>query len=578
MAQNHIIQRQTMRTHVIGSPEQAVEVQQLMADLMQSPRYLKALDGVLNEFGKAGQWLSLDKIELNIGQLKADDLEKQFISKLTDALREQLHDAIPDAVLQGKTVSKTEQQFDFEAFIEFLEDGVFKTYLPHKLGKEMDFEAWAIVLIEQLTDKQIAVLTALFQQSQIARRRLFYQFSQKVVVLVFSKMNREGPLPIVSGSAISISGSAVSILTLEKLKSLSISTGTAFFETVIDFIFLKIINNQVVELKVFDGFLQTISSLKLSKAGQRQAVLDFIQKGHYGKHLGKDILAALESIGHDLMDSLMLERLKLLSLDTDKTFLETVIDFILFYIKNKRLTELKQFEDLLKRVSGLKLSREEERQEILSFIKNAPPQYRNGFDAKNRERQEEASPQYLEQKKNQEATESKENAVIYIQNAGIVLLHPFLKFCFDACGWLKDEGFKNEKTQQRALLMLHFLATGQFEAAEFDLFLPKILCNAPENIVILRGGRLTKKEKAEGESMLKAAIAHWQVLKNTSPDGLREAFLQRDGKLERNPFGGWTLTVGQKAQDVLLGQLPYGWGVSLVKLDWMPAILQVNWA
>jgi hypothetical protein len=63
-------------------------------------------------------------------------------------------------------------------------------------------------------------------------------------------------------------------------------------------------------------------------------------------------------------------------------------------------------------------------------------------------------------------------------------------------------------------------------------------------------------------------------LRSTSPDGLRQAFLQRDGRLEYRD-DGWQLLVEGKAQDVLLSRLP--WGFAIVKYPWMNGMLSVSW-
>lgn len=167
-------------------------------------------------------------------------------------------------------------------------------------------------------------------------------------------------------------------------------------------------------------------------------------------------------------------------------------------------------------------------------------------------------------------------AVFYVQNAGIVLLHPFLVTLFDTCGWWRQQGFRNVRSRAGAVRLLHFLATGERDAPEYDLLLPKLLCGlSPDEP--LRPHRLSKRVLAEGMELLEAAIGHWSALKNTSPDGLRDAFLQRDGKLESRPSGGWRLTVEAKPQDALLARLPYGWGLSLIPLPWLPNPLQVEW-
>lgn len=166
---------------------------------------------------------------------------------------------------------------------------------------------------------------------------------------------------------------------------------------------------------------------------------------------------------------------------------------------------------------------------------------------------------------------------LFVQNAGVVLLHPFVFICFDALGWLENGRFIHETARQKAVLMWHYLATGNNRADEYELTLAKLLSGLPLQTPFL--GELillTEAEKEEAEALLRAAISHWSALKNTSPDGLRAEFLQREGKIEPGPFGGYTLTVEQRPSDVLLNSLP--WGMSLVKLGWMNEIIYVNWA
>ena len=76
------------------------------------------------------------------------------------------------------------------------------------------------------------------------------------------------------------------------------------------------------------------------------------------------------------------------------------------------------------------------------------------------------------------------------------------------------------------------------------------------------------------EGLLLAAIAQWEILKNTSPGVLQETFLQREGKLYyRNDK--WYLQVEKKPVDILLRHLP--WTISMIKLPWMKELLRVEW-
>lgn len=168
-----------------------------------------------------------------------------------------------------------------------------------------------------------------------------------------------------------------------------------------------------------------------------------------------------------------------------------------------------------------------------------------------------------------------ETAGLYVIQAGLVLLHPFIRFYLEAVGLLDGELFRDESAQQTAIYLLYYLATKQTDAPEYELVLPKLLCGWPLNQPVVRGLDLPSAALEEGENLLQTAIAYWQTLKSTSPDGLREGFLQRQGKLTRSGDSNWKLQVEQQAIDILLGSLP--WGLSMVKLPWMDELLIVEW-
>lgn len=164
---------------------------------------------------------------------------------------------------------------------------------------------------------------------------------------------------------------------------------------------------------------------------------------------------------------------------------------------------------------------------------------------------------------------------IYLNHAGLVLLHPFLTYYFEAIGLVSENAFCHEYAQQIAIVLLHYLATGETSAPEYDLVLPKLLCGWPLNDPVVVGLELPEAALAEAENLLETVIRYWEVLKNTSPDGLRQGFLQRQGKLTQAEMGGWKLRVEQQSIDILLTRLP--WGVSMVKLPWMAEVLVVEW-
>jgi hypothetical protein len=161
---------------------------------------------------------------------------------------------------------------------------------------------------------------------------------------------------------------------------------------------------------------------------------------------------------------------------------------------------------------------------------------------------------------------------IFIDNAGLVLLHPFLPGFFDALGIsMEDEIVQPE----RALSLLHYLTTGQSKIPEYELVLPKILCDLPLSMPVPADYPIAENEIAEVSAMLEAVIKHWEALRDTSPDGLRGTFLLRPGKLSRKADGDWLLQVETRTFDILLDYLP--WGISMIRLPWMKKILSVEW-
>lgn len=167
-------------------------------------------------------------------------------------------------------------------------------------------------------------------------------------------------------------------------------------------------------------------------------------------------------------------------------------------------------------------------------------------------------------------------AGLFINQSGLAILHPFLPAYFEEVGLLEGDVFRNNQTQETAIYLLHYLATGQIEAPEYELVLPKLLCGWSLNEPVTREPALPEAALLEAEHLLQTVIDYWEALKSTSPDGLREGFLQREGKLTQLYEGDWRLQVEQQAIDVLLSRLP--WGFNVVKLPWMESMLMVEWS
>lgn len=168
------------------------------------------------------------------------------------------------------------------------------------------------------------------------------------------------------------------------------------------------------------------------------------------------------------------------------------------------------------------------------------------------------------------------NQAIYIRNAGMVLLWPFLGHYFGRLKMLTPSNtFKTPEMAVRGVHLLQFLTTKHPGSEEHELMLNKILCGIPIETPIPYSISLTEEERQLSESLLRAIIKQWKALGNSSIDGLRGGFLIRDGRLQKSKSDKWTLRIEKKPYDILLGKLP--WGYSMVKISWMPSILTVEW-
>lgn len=164
---------------------------------------------------------------------------------------------------------------------------------------------------------------------------------------------------------------------------------------------------------------------------------------------------------------------------------------------------------------------------------------------------------------------------VYVNNAGLVIVQPFLQPFFRELGLLDGKEFPHEAAQHRAVYLLHYIATGSEELPEeHELLLEKLLCGVALTAVLERPAPFTAAEKEECDNLLNSVISHWGALKKSTPEGLRQAFIKRSGKLLRDS-NGWTLRIERNAFDVLLEKLP--WGISIVKSPWNKEMIFVEW-
>ncbi|MBU5612520.1 contractile injection system tape measure protein [Geomonas azotofigens] len=161
---------------------------------------------------------------------------------------------------------------------------------------------------------------------------------------------------------------------------------------------------------------------------------------------------------------------------------------------------------------------------------------------------------------------------IYVDNGGIVLLHPYLRQLFERLEISRENRIIEP---ERGIAVLNYLASGALDQPEYRLALAKVLCDLPLHASIPRDIELADQGKETCDSLLQALLKHWGALRNSSVDGLRGSFLMRPAKLTLRGNDEWLLQVEKNSYDILLDQLPFS--ISMVKLPWMPKLLWVEW-
>ena len=163
---------------------------------------------------------------------------------------------------------------------------------------------------------------------------------------------------------------------------------------------------------------------------------------------------------------------------------------------------------------------------------------------------------------------------IYIANAGLILLWPFLGRYFRRLNLVGAKEFNDEASRMRAILLIQYLVTGKKEAPEYELALNKLLCGANMDMEVDMEIDISEEEINLSNSLLTGAITNWEKLKGTRIGTFRETFLQRNGSLYYMN-NRWELKVEKKAYDVLLETLP--WGIQMIQMSWMKERLVVLW-
>lgn len=167
--------------------------------------------------------------------------------------------------------------------------------------------------------------------------------------------------------------------------------------------------------------------------------------------------------------------------------------------------------------------------------------------------------------------------ILKIENAGLCLLAPWFVRLFDMLGYLDEEKkqFRNTASKVRAIFLLQYLVCGKEKSwRETELTFNRLLTALPGHIPLPRHLSLSDEERQTADNMVAGVKANWPQMNGTSVEGFRSSFLTRKGRLEQKEEH-WLLTVEEKAYDILLETIP--WGFRQIRLPWIKKYVQVKW-
>lgn len=517
---------QTGNDHIIKKQSIVIEfhdrrggmgLQNQVADIVKE-KLIPRLDEVFSGIAGRGKYLSLDELLIDAGVLSSANWEEELVENTIRQIKEKLRTESPYNLQQEEVsdqagAGRTDQVSNWEAFIHFLQYGYLPWFASNTTLSELEEK---LLNNLKITNSTRSEKLATLQQKLVQDKNMLLRF-----ILQFSAALTEEIIDAIAGT---------------------IKQKTKEGEKIIySFSFLSAnTKRQIILLfRLFyagiGGEMKHLQSEAFKEAAEINATPSFYRL------IKKELIPV-----HALIPARVLIELIEQALQYDSTKIVRTTDFL--------------FESVMPVISPVKKNMRAKSQPAKDTGELEPESVKTSLPQKDN----------IPSKKSETDAEG-----IFISNAGLIILHPFLSGLFRALNMTNENNeWLQPSFHARAVLITQYLVTGTEETDEHLLVLNKLLCGYPSETPVERLLTLTDEEKRETESLLQTVIKYWEALKNTSIEGLRNTFLLRDGKLTINE-NGWLLQIEQKAWDVLLDTLP--WGTSMIKTPWMNELLRVQW-
>lgn len=530
------------------------------------------LENYFNELDKKNpsHSIQLDKLNLDIAinqNLDFEDFKEQILKKITKQVEEIFEKE--DANIEGYKLIKPQEK-EIESFFYFLETGTnawWTTLNPDfKIVDDTTFG-------EILNDETFPFKWANAVQKPIVRTRFIKQFSDGQIVTIIKK-----GILLKKNSA----DNNAKIIRIETIKK-HIETSIAKNQLIPNqrFLMWEIVVLSLLETK------SAIVKQKLSKL--ICSVFEFHKKNSFLEH--KELF--LKEIENQIENQNELELLA--NLDAIVLIIEKKLDKVILKEKETGIETITKPQAAIKTETEIEPETKIESEKIQENNEKSTPDP-DFILLKNKEETVHSDDKNIESLSNNSKEKTPDNneevinkkelslekeqdiistdiSELYLDNAGLVLIHPFLKSLFDNCKLLnKDNTINNPEV---ATHLLHYIATGKEQDYENAMSFEKFLCNIPIAQPIERNIVLSEEMKKEGAAMLQAVLSNWDIMKTSSAELLQNEFLQRPGKLSINGDESPVVIIERKTQDILLDKL--SWNLSIIKLAWKKRIIYVNW-
>ncbi len=543
----------------------ATGIQQQVSNI--SSQLAKRIEQVFDRVCSPNQWMQIDRLEIDLGEINSvhlnNDFEKVLAEKLGHNLLESLDHELSiqngsptktngfltkkdDSIRSEATLPREDVKYrEFELIMHFLEYGT----LPWWYSTDLVFQFNEVFekVIAKLNSSQKINLSSLLEKPKV-RKRTWFQLSESNKLTLLKNILAEYRLEnFLSGSSQEID-QAKSGDDQEVEKSLLI---VLFSRLIQSFLEEKLGNTVLLEPAKRIIWNALVKESVPKSASNQAAVLQNVLQNFF-----LDLQEEISKKEHQLSFSFI----QSYSVFTDSFSAFVKATSTISYLqdipeaKTISFTALQKLSSVIAKAIGSGPTNVTQTKEEMKGSKTI-----------NKEVNAEV--------KNQDTTPS-ENTVIPCLNAGLVLLWPYLGGFFKKLKLVKGKAFNSVEDQQKAVYLLHFLATEKEEAEEHELTVNKLLCGLAADFPIESAMPLDDNEKAECIELLKSVIANWKVLKGTSVATLRKTFLQRPGFMEyRN--NQYVIKIERTTIDILINQMSYG--LETIVLPWRKDFLRCEW-